>query len=57
MKIKCDKCGKFLKVQGALVFAPPIKFPIDVDGSTSQVAVKWHICVGCWDELRLWILN
>jgi len=55
MKIKCDKCGKILKKQGALIFMPPIDFPIDPDGTTVAVTRKIHICVGCSILLRDWI--
>jgi len=55
MKIKCDKCGKTLKKQGGLVFAPPVKFPIDIDGSFVMVSVKKHVCCDCMQYVMTWI--
>jgi len=44
MKIKCDKCEKFLKEQGALIFSPPSEDRHEV--------IKLHICKECY-ELKL----
>ena len=47
MLIKCNKCGKELKEQGALVFSPPANMFGDV--------LKLHVCKSCWEKLLDWL--
>lgn len=55
MKIRCDKCGKFLKKPGALVFFPPITMPIDPDGTSVNICPKKHVCRKCFEALAQWL--
>jgi hypothetical protein len=40
LELKCDMCGRELRLPGALIFSPP----------TSEVWIveKYHICAECW---------
>lgn len=38
----CDVCKKELKDFGALLFSPP---------NNENIVKKYHICVGCYDEI------
>jgi len=41
IRVRCDKCGKKLKEQGALVFSPP----------EANEVLKFHICKSCYSLL------
>jgi hypothetical protein len=43
--VACEKCGKQLEYQGALLFGPP-------KGSECN---KWHICEACYRLLMVWM--
>lgn len=45
LDLKCDKCGKDIKVPAALVFSPP----------KGKRVIKYHICFDCWFYLEQFI--
>ncbi len=60
MKILCDKCGKTLKEQGALIFSPPkglsVGGVVGIEGGlTCSIVRKIHICKDCFVKLLKWV--
>jgi len=66
LKIKCDKCGKELKRQGALVFSPPSDLMTCSKKSVSDKnckvwaidgnnILKFHLCRHCYSLFCDWL--
>ena len=66
MKIKCDRCNKVLKRQGALVFSPPSDIHTCSKKSVSDRkckvwaidgnnVIKFHLCRTCYSEFCDWL--
>jgi hypothetical protein len=54
IKIKCEKCNKELKKQGALIFSPP-RCEGNNNTFPSNEVLKFHICLSCYSRLCDWL--
>ena len=53
IKPSCKICKKELKHFGALIFSPPNVVSV----VNSELVLKYHVCIKCWEEKILLILS
>ena len=50
MRVLCDKCGKELEEDGALIISPPLVVKLEYN-----TVAKMNICTHCWGWLWDWL--